>query len=387
MGLNTLLSFTVFVIGCVLIAIILINHTQTAARLLCLSLFALTYSIFLIFWFDSQYILHTPFLFRTGGIAGYLIVPSFYLYVICMLHDRRKLKWWDAIHLLPALFYIVDYTPFWLSGSENKRAVLLDLFQHQQNVLLFREGWLVPSGIHNVARNGISLIYFFFIGRLLFNPVYYQTFHVERKVLDWLRISATMYFLLTVAGIMTITILPSPNAWPFTVLTILAIFLVMSLILFLEPNILYGEEQLKLELNHDKNKPPNFAPHLMEQTGTRLRNFIRSQHYLNKNLKLDEVAHELGVKPYVLSAFINQEYQMHFNDLINHYRIQHIKEGIMNNEWKDLTLEAIAEKAGFSNRNTFLSAFKKSTGMTPTSFMRMHRGDHFKKPQSEEEGN
>ncbi len=386
MGLNTLLSFTVFIIGCVLIAIILINHTQKAARLLCLSLFSLTYSIFLIFWFDSKYILHTPHLYRTGGIAGYLTVPSMYLYIIFMLYETRKLQWRDAIHLIPALIYILDYSLFFMMGAEEKRNVISDLYNHRQNVLFFQEGWLVPKNIHNVARNGIALIYFFFLARLLFNPKYYKTFHIERRTQDWLRISTFMYFLLTLSGIMTLTMLPSPGAWPFTVLTILAIFLVMSLILFLEPHILYGEDQLRLEPDHDKNKPQHFPPQAMEHTGTRLRNFIRNRRYLQKNIKLDEVANDLGVKPYMLSAYINQEYEMHFNDLINQYRIQYIKEGIINEEWKDLTLEAIAEKAGFNNRNTFLSAFKKSTGMTPTSFMRMHRGDHLKKTENEEEG-
>jgi AraC-like DNA-binding protein len=282
--------------------------------------------------------------------------------------------------------YIVDYTPFFLLGAEEKKDVIRDLYAHRQNVLLFREGWLVPSNIHNVARNGIALIYFFFLARLLFNSKYYKAFLIERRTLDWLRISTFMFFLLTLTGIMTLTMLPSPGAWPFTVLTILGIFLVISLILFLEPHILYGEEQLEFEPNHDKNKHQQFSLQAMEHTGVRLRNFIRNRGYLQKNIKLDEVANDLGVKPYMLSAYINQEYQMHFNDLINQYRIQYIKEGIINEQWKDLTLEAIAEKAGFNNRNTFLSAFKKSTGMTPTSFMRMHRGNHLKKPESEEEG-
>ena len=386
MGLNTLLSFTVFVIGCVLVAIILINHTQTAARLLCLSLFSLTYSIFLIFWFDSQYILHTVHLFRTGGIAGYLIVPSMYLYIIFTLNDKRKLRWRDTIHLLPALLYLVDYIPFFFTSAEVKKAILVDLFQSRQNVLFFQEGWFIPRNIHNYIRNGVALVYYFYLVRLLFNPTYYKKFHIERRVLDWLRISTAMYFLLTIAGLMTLGILPSPGAWPFMVLSILAIFLVISLILFLEPQILYGKEQLTPEsFNHDKVKPQHFPPVAMEQTGIRLRGFIKNRQYLQKNIKLDEVAQDLDVKPYMLSAYINQEYQMHFNDLINHYRIQYIKEGIMKDEWRDLTLEAIAEKAGFSNRNTFLSAFKKATGMTPTSFMRMHRGEQFKKTTGEEE--
>jgi len=36
----------------------------------------------------------------------------------------------------------------------------------------------------------------------------------------------------------------------------------------------------------------------------------------------------------------------------------------------ELTLETIAEKAGFNNRVTFLTAFKKFTGTTPSQYIK-----------------
>ena len=64
---------------------------------------------------------------------------------------------------------------------------------------------------------------------------------------------------------------------------------------------------------------------------------------------------------------------MHFNDVINLHRIKYIEEGLTNKEWETLTLEAIAGKAGFNNRITFLSAFKKFTGITPTQYIKKLR--------------
>ena len=61
---------------------------------------------------------------------------------------------------------------------------------------------------------------------------------------------------------------------------------------------------------------------------------------------------------------------MHFNDVINLHRIKYIEDGLANNKWESLTLEAIAEKAGFNNRITFLTAFKKFTGATPTQYIK-----------------
>jgi AraC-like DNA-binding protein len=43
---------------------------------------------------------------------------------------------------------------------------------------------------------------------------------------------------------------------------------------------------------------------------------------------------------------------------------------IENGQAEQFTLEALAAKCGFSNRNTFTSAFKKFSGKTPSCFIK-----------------
>ena len=61
---------------------------------------------------------------------------------------------------------------------------------------------------------------------------------------------------------------------------------------------------------------------------------------------------------------------MHFNDVINSHRVKYISEGLTNEQWDALTLEAVGEIAGFNNRITFLNAFKKFTGVTPSQYVK-----------------
>ena len=61
---------------------------------------------------------------------------------------------------------------------------------------------------------------------------------------------------------------------------------------------------------------------------------------------------------------------MHFNDVINSHRVKYISDGLTNEQWNTLTLEAVAEIAGFNNRITFLNAFKKFTGFTPSQYLK-----------------
>ena len=92
--------------------------------------------------------------------------------------------------------------------------------------------------------------------------------------------------------------------------------------------------------------------------------------FLRQKYSLKALAIDVDVPLHYLSAFINHQYKMHFNDFINGHRVTHSKEMIINGECEHKTLEAISFESGFSNRNTFTSAFKKETGQSPSEFLR-----------------
>jgi len=60
---------------------------------------------------------------------------------------------------------------------------------------------------------------------------------------------------------------------------------------------------------------------------------------------------------------------MNFNDCINKYRIEAIKNSFINGEHKKSTLLGIAFDCGFNSKATFNRAFKKNTGKTPKEFI------------------
>ena len=102
--------------------------------------------------------------------------------------------------------------------------------------------------------------------------------------------------------------------------------------------------------------------------------------FLQHGYSLKHLSDEVHIPLHHLSAFINRYYKMNFNDFINEYRVSHCKVKIINEEWKYKKLEAIAGESGFSNRNTFTSAFKKATGLNPSVFLKQikeeQRHDH-----------
>src|SRR6185312_2048637 len=120
MNLSALLSFAVLVTGCIVISIVFYKHKDLSSRLFAISLFSLNYAVLLIFLIESKYILYVPFLFRTAPLLYYLVVPSFYMYLVFVLKKRDRFRWTDVLHLLPATIYFIDYLPVFLSTPHYK---------------------------------------------------------------------------------------------------------------------------------------------------------------------------------------------------------------------------------------------------------------------------
>jgi AraC-like DNA-binding protein len=374
MNLTALVSFAVLVTGCIVASIVIYKNKDLPSRMLSFSLFTLNYAVLLIFLFESKYIFYTPFLFRTGPLFYYLMVPSFYVYMVLVLKKRKQLRWTDALHLVPSIIYLVDFMPLFLSPVTYKLQVINSLVnQDQQTVLTFNEGWMMPSRVHFLGPVVIGLVYIFFAARMLFQYYRQAARHkTKRAILGWLATAISLYFLLELASL-TIFFFAPAHQWLLTTIAVLGFFFSMSLILFSKPYILYGaylnDTDPETEIPK-KQGQPNLQPEKIRELQRRFDHYISEQLYLDPNTNLKEVAGRLNIPSYVLSIFIHQVYQMHFNDVINSHRVKYISEGLTNEQWDTLTLEAVGEIAGFNNRITFLNAFKKFTGVTPSQYVK-----------------
>lgn len=88
--------------------------------------------------------------------------------------------------------------------------------------------------------------------------------------------------------------------------------------------------------------------------------------YSNPNLKITDVAEELGISPHELSKFVNGYLGKNFTEFINTYRIEEAKKLLLTNS--NYTIEGIGNQSGFNSKSAFYKAFKTNTGVTPTKF-------------------
>src|SRR4029078_2066021 len=373
MSFSALFSFAVVITGCIVIGIILSKHRDLPSRLLALSLFSLNFTVLLIFLFESGFIANVPFLYRTGTLFYYMVVPSFYLYAAFVIRSRKYLRWSDAFHLLPALLYFIDFCPLFFSSTQHKLAIIHSLLSHdQKTVLRFDDGWFMPPGTHFLAPMILGFAYIFFVSKMLFKYSRSGAQNNKPVILRWLLTATSLYFLLAASSLLSLMFAPT-HQWLFSSICVMTFFFMISLVLFSNPALLYGHyldaEALK-EKAGKKIKQVTLSTEKVLDLKERFEKYAAKQFYLNSDVDRKEVAGYLNIQPHIFSAFISQAYQANFNDVINRHRITYFEEGLKNEKWNELTLEAIAEKAGFNNRVTFLTAFKKFTGVTPTQYIR-----------------
>lgn len=93
--------------------------------------------------------------------------------------------------------------------------------------------------------------------------------------------------------------------------------------------------------------------------------------FLDKKITLDGLAKKVKTNRSTLSACINRYSQCNFNQWINNFRIDYIKERIASSD----DIRALSKEAGFNAYNTFCNCFKEHTGKTPYEYQKIYKYD------------
>jgi AraC-like DNA-binding protein len=90
--------------------------------------------------------------------------------------------------------------------------------------------------------------------------------------------------------------------------------------------------------------------------------------YKHPQLDLKHLSQRLQTPAYLVTKAINEGLGVNFYDLVNRYRVEEVKSLLVSHDSKRFTIMAVAFDAGFNSKTTFNTAFKKVTGLTPSSY-------------------
>ena len=336
-------------------------------------------------WYDNQP--YRNFMFYMPFQHLFFIGPILFLYIQSLLNPAFLLNKKQFSHLIPGVLYgiyifsifiydkLISTKPYFYANGMDKDF----------------DGWYQYSGF-------ISMLIY-----LIFSLKYYNkyrkfvvqiTSNADAVLFSWIRkylIAFLVMLLLKVFTEIFFAIFPEytnyVGGWWF--------YLIFSLILYyiaitgyanatqakigfkmlgldqnpiqlINENSLISDQEISIDYKKFKTE---ISPEI-DIWKTKIENLILTEKlFQNPELSLSEIANKLKSNTNIISRAVNQGFNMNFNDFINNYRIEAVKEMFQKGEHKNSTLLGIAYDCGFNSKATFNRAFKKNTNLSPKEFL------------------
>lgn len=336
---------------------------------------------------------YVPHSFRTAHLFSLLFMPLSFLYV-SMTFFPRKLRKADVLHFIPAILYLVDYSSFFLLPASEKLAVF-DRIRNTPGMSDFGEGLIAPKGFHVAVRYMVMLGYFLaqslVLGKVIRDRGKEAT-PSQASLLGWMKWLTVSQLVIILPPVLNLIFRFDIEIRVLNQFSGIIAAVMQGYFLLFRPEILYGwegnppnepkDETISLNGEIRTRKPVNGQKvnsdsddlkkkEWMDGLAEKLEEHLSLHRpYLRTGYNLPDLARELGCTTNQLSYLVNRRYGYNFNTLINHYRVEACKKKLAEEEYREKTLEAIARETGFQSRATFINAFKRVTGQTPSEFIR-----------------
>ncbi|TCD07704.1 helix-turn-helix domain-containing protein [Pedobacter frigidisoli] len=326
----------------------------------------------------------------------YFAAPAgFYLYIVGFLHQHKSIKRTELLHFIPALVAFVHVIPWPGLPPLDWTAISEQMAQNGYHSLSSRSG-LFPAYFHYLFRPILTLSYLILSWIAVIRSRIIPQGKNEDPSRNWLLFLVLVASFFQLMGLLPILLrsihLPVQNSYLIT-LNCLALLGIMIYALH-RPHIFYGflliaidwkkgerQEVIVIsqeEVNLERSIPPmlpsmparkvSLSETQLEVYANLLKELMeRERPYLAIDLQIIDLAKKINIPVHHCSFVINNHIGKNFRDWINGYRINHflIQYPLLADR---LTIEAIAQEAGFKSPATFYNAFKKETGLMPTQY-------------------
>lgn len=262
------------------------------------------------------------------------------------------------IFLINIILYII------ISKSELSQAVII------MNIII-NGGGLFFEGIFYI----LSLIILYkYINRL-------KEFFSDIDALKLSFIRTMLIVLIFVILSIFLSFISGHNRQEYKILDVIAILIGIGLIFgiaffaVLQPKSLNKIYLIDNALSHeDKISKPRYEksrlPEIKEEEIVKQLTQYMSEKkpYIDENLTLQSLANQLTLSTHHLSMILNIHFSQNFYNFINSYRIDEVKQKLVNPNYNDYNILTVAFNSGFNSKSTFNSMFKKFTGMSPKEY-------------------
>ena len=310
----------------------------------------------------------TEFLFFIPFMQVLVIGPVVYFYIKCLLNPNFRFSKNDWIHFIPGLIYLIYSLVVFITD----KYILDEFYFYEDNRDKDLKAWYQLSGLVSMLFYLVlSLKYYFNYKKLIFDTVSYA----ESILFRWIQNFLNAFLLFVIIRCVFFFTNPQwenfgSQFWYFLAFSFIMFYMAISGYTHAIRSSTVGPVIAKAHSIVDEIEPKQNSTPQLDQWHNKIIELLEvKKAYTNPRLTLLDVANELNTTTKTVSGIINSGFHMNFNDLINHYRIEAVKDKLKNGEHQQSTLLGIALESGFNSKATFNRAFKKNTRITPKGFI------------------
>ena len=295
----------------------------------------------------------------------------------------------DLLHLLPFIYFTINYLPFYISPNDYKIAIITKTIQ-DKNYAIEKQLGLFSENIFFLFRPIQAIFYLIFQWGLI---VRFNRDNPNKKieeqirlVLQWLKVFTTANSCILLAYFSTIGLYffmedlfedKLINIVPNFLLG-LSFFIICSYLLIYPqtltglPFVKYRETKSNL-IENEVDKIPFIYEDYSQEINCLETYFKNNSTFLQPNLTISQVAVETHIPNRDLSYIINNYYEKRFSDFLNEMRLKHFLTKVDSNTLDSFTIEAIALESGFSSKSSFYRSFNRFYSCTPSEYLQSHQ--------------
>jgi AraC-like DNA-binding protein len=290
-----------------------------------------------------------------------LINPAFSLYVRSLILKDFRLKWIQLLHLIPyVVFETVAYIlnkPFSLqsffeTGYANWYSYIFSVvtlfswihYNSSSAALIIRHRKKLFNELSNIESNKkITWLYFI----VIFYNMYCLATVVMASVTLFLRLDFLLPLIINYSALL------------------LLVYILGFHGLHQKSISLYTENEVR---EPRPTRVLNIPAERREVIQDRLtRYFQEEKPFLNPDLNMTMLAHNLKVPRHHLTEILNSDLGNNFFHFVNRYRVDAVKK-MLSDPGNRFSVEAIGYECGFSSKSSFFTVFKTITGQTPLEY-------------------
>jgi AraC-like DNA-binding protein len=323
---------------------------------------------------------YREFLFYVPFQQLFLLGPIFYGYILNVLEPNRlHFQGKSLFHFLPAFLYAAYSLVSYIGDAWILEKAFFYADGRDKDLL----PWYQFTGL-------LSMIYYFMVSLKSYkkyqNRIVQELSYADSVIYKWVQLFLICLILILTARIIFIVLFPNFGSfrlkyWYYLVFSILIYFLTLKgythLITTINLNYLQKNAARTFLDNAENNHLVEAKPFQKPLSEGQLSQhkidlgftFEQERLFENPQLSLQDVAAKMEWSLRETSQIINQGFGKNFNDFVNAYRVDAVKEKLAKGEQAHHTLLAIALDCGFNSKSTFNRVFKRITEQTPLEYL------------------